>query len=232
VGTVLPPGDNDTLPNQQNTNQIKANLTEPDRNDSNPPYQFIEPQWVLSGNGGPLQESRWMPPKNSAAPTRGDSGVQWGVWPTNAHDVEEEDTSNQSLQQAQGYSIDTSLQYGPSAETVSTSLANTEVGSEKFQCNKCRKSFHKAYLLNKHSKQHERPFKCTSEGCNKSFPWKRDYDRHLSAKHPQMAPGLTRWSCPFENCKFSSHLSTGSARKDNVDRHIRTQHGADRTMWS
>jgi len=150
---------------------------------------------------------------------------QEGTWPTNARYVGEDGSSYQSLQSPLEYSNDTALQSNPTIEGTGTFLAGTETNPHVFQCRECTKTFSKKHLLNKHFKEHNPPFRCMINGCNKPFLWKRDYDRHLNAKHPQTVPGLTIWSCPIDGCKFSIQRNGGSSRKDNMDRHKRTQHG-------
>jgi hypothetical protein len=60
-----------------------------------------------------------------------------------------------------------------------------------------------------------------------SFQYKRDFERHRSARHPETVLERSIWSCPYDGCKFSVQQNGGSLRRDNMVRHISTQHGME-----
>jgi len=156
-----------------------------------------------------------------------DTRVQREFRPSTIHSHfnEEYGSFNQSLQPQPQYSYDTSLQSDLPTDSTNTALSNDETEPQEFQCSECPRSFATRSLLNKHFRKHDPPIKCTLDGCEKTFQWQRDCDRHRNTKHPQMGPGFTLWSCPYYGCKYSIQHSVGSPRKDNVNRHIRTKHG-------
>jgi len=171
------------------------------------PFQFIDPAWVRSGNGGPLPHYDWGPSSSTTTPAGQGGGVQGG-----------------SL-----------------AETPSP-VAASQPTTDAFQCETCSEIFPKRHLLkytlpiltvhcryshnsgSKHHKKHSGPVKCTVGRCGQVFQFRRDLDRHHRAIHREMVEELTLLYCPYQGCKFSIG-GTGSSRKDNLDRHIRTQHG-------
>jgi hypothetical protein len=105
---------------------------------------------------------------------------------------------------------------------VETLVQNADDG---LRCSECGLTFPKPYLLNKHRKKHNPPFKCTIDQCEQAFQFKKDLKRHQDARHTQSADGVVLLCCPYSGCKFSSESGYGSSRKDNLRRHIRNQHG-------
>jgi hypothetical protein len=155
-------------------------------------------------------------------------GVQSDSWPSVTGYVEEHRVPHQSLQPPQkDFSNHGLLPSGPSTKAFSNLITHTENSSPKYRCMDCPESFNKRYLLNKHVKQHYPPFECTTNSCTKSFQYKRDFDRHVSARHPETVLELNVYFCPYPACKFSVQGKGGSSRKDNMARHISTQHSIE-----
>ncbi|EPE03084.1 zinc finger protein 76 (expressed in testis) [Ophiostoma piceae UAMH 11346] len=103
-----------------------------------------------------------------------------------------------------------------------TGSGNGSSGPSKFYCQEkgCTKSFSITSQLKKHTKRHEKPYKCPV--CDKGHGAKKDTDRHMWTKHSEEAErrGIPNPNepCPVEGC-------TGVGRKsDNLSRHIKTQH--------
>lgn len=74
-------------------------------------------------------------------------------------------------------------------------------------------------------KKHTLPFKCkhmiVGKGiCQAAFQYLKDRNRHIESIHLRSAPPLY---CPVHGCKQSREKGKGM-RKDNLNRHIRTQH--------
>jgi len=145
--------------------------------------------------------------------------VQGGIGP-NAYLPSEEDNNVfvRSLPHTE-FSDGTALQQPDSrAEDPQVQTADNVL-----RCDECGVTFPKRHLLNTHLKKHDPPFPCT--WCDKAFRYRKDLDRHLKAKHPGSVEDPTPLYCPYPECKFGSKRGTGSSRKDNLQRHIRTRHG-------
>lgn len=59
-------------------------------------------------------------------------------------------------------------------------------GIRPFTCDQCQKSYKKLYHLNRHKKTHsveQTVFRCSSEGCDKTFSRKESLRSHLNLKH-------------------------------------------------
>jgi hypothetical protein len=173
---------------------------------------------VLTGSGGPLPEFDCDPssgPQSShVTPAGQDDGVQEGDWPSAAQFDFESLELDHSLpiatlqQESQGIAV--------------TSNVDTTQNGPGLQCQECFERFPKQHLLNKHTKKHFPPFKC--DDCDKAFRYRKDLNRHRTSKHSGTAGGSMVLFCPYPGCKFSAERSTGSTRRDNLNRHIRTQH--------
>lgn len=68
----------------------------------------------------------------------------------------------------------------------------------------------------KHLKHHEREYICPH--CEQACPEPKDLRRHIAAMHRDLNPEAPWFPCPVDGC------SKGSAREDNLKRHVRTQH--------
>jgi len=134
---------------------------------------------------------------------------------------EEDGSSYQSLQPPQEFSSGSLLPSETPIEEGTTLPAHT------YACSECSTTFTKKYLLNKHSKKHYPPFKCKTNSCTRSFEHRRDFERHQSARHPEVVLVRSMWSCPYDGCRFSVQQNGGSSRRDNVVRHISSQHGVE-----
>ncbi|CAI6334833.1 unnamed protein product [Periconia digitata] len=80
-------------------------------------------------------------------------------------------------------------------------------------------------MLNTHGKRHNPPFKCPASQCSAAFRYRKDLTRHQMSKHADNTEPGTRLYCPYSGCKFSYEKGRGSARKDNLSRHVQSQHG-------
>lgn len=109
---------------------------------------------------------------------------------------------------------------GPSGPSSGSALLSDPL---VHQCLDCSEVFTQAHLLNKHLKKHNPPFQCSS--CGYSFRYRKDLTRHLNEKHPNEVPNAQRFYCSVPGCKYSIGRGDGFARKDNLSRHLRTQHG-------
>jgi hypothetical protein len=67
----------------------------------------------------------------------------------------------------------------------------------------------------KHMNKHNRPFKCTVAGCEKSFARNACRQRHLDSVHNHKA----KFYCDVPECK---HSRVGFARRDHLKQHIPT----------
>ncbi|KAL2830834.1 hypothetical protein BDW59DRAFT_158274 [Aspergillus cavernicola] len=72
----------------------------------------------------------------------------------------------------------------------------------------------------RHKKRHDKPFKCTVNGCTSAFQYRKDLTRHYGTKHPDMVEEPTTYFCHVEGCKYGFELGRGFPRKDNRDRHL------------
>lgn len=73
-------------------------------------------------------------------------------------------------------------------------------------------------------KKHFPQFQC--DDCDKAFRYRKDLRRHCESQHRETVEGPTAlFCCPYPECKFSAERSAGSTRRDNLNRHIQTQHG-------
>jgi len=181
--------------------------------------------WVQFGNGGPLPEDGWELPSSSNNPAGQERGAQGETIPNAFQPTEEEEDNILIRSLPQTEISDGILQHShPHAEAsrLSTPMENTDGA---LRCDDCGLTFPKRHLLNTHRKRHDRPFKCTASQCDRAFQYKKDLERHRHAKHSETVPGIALLYCPHPGCKYSFERGTGSSRKDNLKRHIRTQHG-------
>jgi len=174
---------------------------------------------LQTGYGGPLPEYDWSPYAGSSSehvePAGQVDGENGEDWPSIAQ-YDHEPRFNHSLQNTTSSQDSNAI-----GEEVNFS---TTLDSDLFQCEECPKTFPQRWLLNKHMKKHFRPFPCGD--CDKAFVFSKDLDRHRENKHPETVGGLTLFFCPVEGCKHSAERSTGTTRKDNMKRHIKTRHGS------
>jgi len=174
---------------------------------------------LQTGYGGPLPEYNWSPssgPWSSHFTPAGQvDGVRGDDWSSTAQFDSEPDILDHSLQS-------NTLLQDSDAIIEATGTAATQ-SATAFECEKCSETFPKQHLLNKHMKKHFPPFQCND--CDKAFQYRKDLKRHRESKHPETVEEPTVLFCPYPGCKFSAERSTGSTRRDNLNRHIQTQHG-------
>jgi len=172
-----------------------------------------------------LPDYDWDAPTSATAPAGQDGGVYGESRPTTSLFAEANETFNRSLQHRQEQRNHTGPQSALLTEATSSGAA-AESAAGTLRCEYCSQIFPKRYKLNKHLKKHLRPFSCTVAGCQRAFEFKKDLERHLKAKHRETVPGTALFYCPYEGCKFSLDAGAGLTRKDNLNRHIQSQHGS------
>jgi len=96
----------------------------------------------------------------------------------------------------------------------------------KFHCAFCNSMFTHRYLLNRHTKIHTRPHKCTAIGCKWGFPSQKDLLRHQRTLRHRAAgsrkkDNIDAFLCTFPTCEYSSK---GFSRRDNLQRHMSRVH--------
>ncbi|KAK1997127.1 hypothetical protein LX36DRAFT_578995, partial [Colletotrichum falcatum] len=83
-----------------------------------------------------------------------------------------------------------------------------------YACKICPNRFYnKQHELNRHMKKHTKPFACSSGGCGRRYPERKDLDRHVQAYHCS-----EKHSFKCEGC------GRGFTRQDNLTRHRRKRH--------
>ncbi len=90
----------------------------------------------------------------------------------------------------------------------------------------CGKAFYTSSNLKEHKLSHSdaKPFKCTYEGCNKTYKTKKDLTRHIREKHTEKPDEFT---CDFiENGQPCGKKFTS---QNGLTRHIKTVHTQERT---
>ena len=90
-----------------------------------------------------------------------------------------------------------------------------------FRCAHCPKRFPQRWKLNRHLKQHEKPFKCEVSSCRAAFALGKDLRRHVKQVHDGFASDEDMLKCIFQTCKFSS------TRQDALKRHLQAVHGVE-----
>ncbi|KAK5018089.1 hypothetical protein LTR39_001181 [Cryomyces antarcticus] len=76
----------------------------------------------------------------------------------------------------------------------------------------------------KHMDKHDRPYKCTEQGCEKlqGFTYSGGLLRHEREVHKMHGGAKEPLMCPYLDCKRSS--GQGFTRKENLNEHIRRVH--------
>lgn len=91
-------------------------------------------------------------------------------------------------------------------------------------CQHCqdRPAFTHRHLYNKHRRKHDRPDQCLV--CGDRFAFKRDLDRHVASKHPDIQAARRRlYFCIHQGCdRAQGGRKKGFPRKDTLERHLRT----------
>lgn len=193
------------------------------------PPEFVEPSWVLSGNGGPLGEYDW----SLSSRSHNSAGQEYGAQGNRASNEvqpwrEEEDEEQQAGQlTVNSIPINDDIIPGPEPEDAEMSEPESHMATppEDLRCDECDKTFEKRHLFNKHHKQHHPTFVCPVDQCHQLFRYNKDLVRHRNDKHPETVPGgPVRWFCPVPECKYSIGRGSGFPRPDNFRRHVRGQH--------
>ncbi|KAK8088428.1 hypothetical protein PG997_003389 [Apiospora hydei] len=167
-------------------------------------FPFVNPSWVQSGNEGPLPEWSWDDLATADEPAGQDGQVEEATPPRANED--DDNTSNPQIP-PQNNSNDPHDPPEPA------------VPGNRFQCPECPRYFRYKKQLTTHLRTHTRPFHCQVADCGARFALKKDLERHAKEVHSP-----TRWYCTVQGCKYKLAVE-GTARKANLDRHMRTQHG-------
>jgi len=208
--------------NQEEHYQTKPTLTEQTFTEQPQPnyaFDYVEPAWLQTGSGGPLPEPDCGPssgPRSSHVTPAGQvDGVFMEDWSSTTQFDLESDRLDQLLQ-------NDSLYQETQGIAEASDMATTQIAAI-FECTECFETFSKRHLLNKHMKKHFPPFQC--DECDRAFQYRKDLKRHRQSQHPETVeePTMPRF-CSYPGCKFSAERSTGYTRKDNLNRHIQTQH--------
>jgi RNase P subunit RPR2 len=169
-----------------------------------------------------LPEYDWGPSSGSQSthfmPAGQVDGVHEEEWYSTAQNDLGSDGLDHSLQHNNYSQVSDDI---TEASDITTTIpAQTTIA--QFMCQECNEAFSKPHLLNKHMKKHYPPFSC--DECGKAFRYRKDLTRHCKSKHPETVEESEVLFCPYFGCKFSAEKCTGSSRRDNLNRHIQTQH--------
>jgi uncharacterized C2H2 Zn-finger protein len=207
--------------NQQQTTLPKQTLTEEPLSDH--AFDYVEPDWVYTGHGGPLPEYDWGPASGPQSGPFTPAGQVDGVHEEEWYSTAQTDVESDRLHHSQQHN--TSPQESDHVTNASDISATniTPNTTALFECEECSATFPKRHIFNKHMKKHYPPFPC--DDCNKAFRYRKDLTRHCNSIHPETVDEPKVSFCPVHGCKYSTERSTGSTRGDNLRRHIRTQHG-------
>lgn len=102
---------------------------------------------------------------------------------------------------------------------ASTNPVPEDKAPELHSCQRCQKEFPRLCDLNKHSKSHSRPFKCSHQDCkyySLGWPTAKELERHVNDKH--LAKPKT-FPCLFPPCPYRSK------RDSNRKQHMEKMHG-------
>lgn len=114
-----------------------------------------------------------------------------------------------------------------SASTIgsSSSFGRLQPAPGDVECHPCNLAFANHGELSHHLRSHQ-PYSSRRYGCNKCdkrFQYRKDLHRHL----PRHDPYRKRYHCPYPSCKYHKK---GFGRQDHLDRHIGSQHHAERPI--
>ncbi|KAI6464625.1 hypothetical protein MCOR16_001532 [Pyricularia oryzae] len=91
-------------------------------------------------------------------------------------------------------------------------------------CNEEIREFSRKCEWNKHMDKHDRPYKCTAEGCEKlpGFTYSGGLLRHEREVHAKHGGPKNPLNCPHPTCK--RHTGKGFSRQENLNEHLRRCH--------
>lgn len=91
-------------------------------------------------------------------------------------------------------------------------------------CNEDVREFSRKCEWNKHMDKHDRPYKCTAEGCEKlpGFTYSGGLLRHEREVHAKHGGPKNPLNCPHPTCK--RHTGKGFSRQENLNEHLRRCH--------
>lgn len=108
------------------------------------------------------------------------------------------------------------------AAARSSPAASNTIPANEWSCRYCGESFTHRHKLNRHQKYHFKPYKCIEISCSArsvAFSLEKDLVRH-QARH-----NGRRFYCHHAGCGSAyGGPEGGFTRKDNLKRHIATQH--------
>ncbi|KAI1459285.1 hypothetical protein F4805DRAFT_92883 [Annulohypoxylon moriforme] len=104
-----------------------------------------------------------------------------------------------------------------------SSAINRPANSEDKRCEICQKVLKTKSEFKKHKQRHDKPFKCSVEGCTRreGFSTPNDLDRHIRSLHPQEDATGNRYQCPIGACKNKDKIWP---RADNFRAHMKRVH--------
>ncbi len=94
------------------------------------------------------------------------------------------------------------------------------------ECEEDVRQFARKCEYNKHMDKHERPYRCSAEGCEKlpGFTYSGGLLRHEREVHGKHGGPRNPLHCPHQTCK--RHTGKGFSRQENLNEHLRRVHTA------
>jgi hypothetical protein len=105
------------------------------------------------------------------------------------------------------------------AKDPSSATAATEKATTSHVCPHCQREFPRFHDLVKHSKSHNRPFKCSFSTCkyyDRGWPTAKELERHVNDKHSALP---RTFPCQYASCTYESK------RESNCRQHMERKHG-------
>jgi len=97
-----------------------------------------------------------------------------------------------------------------SANTTSELMKYEKNANGEFVCIYCGVTKRRQNTMRYHQLTHENELNHSCTICSKSFLQKQTLDMHMKSKHSEHCEEPSKYSCPFDNCAFTS-LTKGNA---------------------